>query len=66
MSAEEERAALYRRQAAARERAALQRWAALAGSAAATMLLTKTEALRHDDGWDPVEYVTEQERVANG
>ena len=64
---EEERAVLYRQQAQARERAALVRWKALAGSASAYKTrLAETESLQRDDGWDPVEYVTEMERVANG
>ena len=52
-----------------RELAALARWKSLAGSPAAhDALVTKTVALRRDEGWDPVEYVTETERlvVANG
>lgn len=52
-----------------RELAALARWKSLAGSPAArNALVAKTAALRRDEGWDPIEYVTESERlvVANG
>ncbi len=64
---EEERAALYRQQAQARERAALARYRALAGSASAyQQRLAETEALCRDDGWDPIEYLTPEERDALG
>jgi len=67
MATEEERAALYRQQAQARELAALARYRALAGSTSAYKArLAQTEPLRRDDSWDPVEYVTEHERAANG
>ncbi len=65
MTTEAERAALYRQQAQARERAALARYRALAGSASAYRTrLSQTEPLRRDDGWDPVEYLTPEERGA--
>jgi len=64
---EEERAKQYREQAQRREQAALARWKALAGSASAyAQLLARTKAVMHDPGWDPVEYVLETERAANG
>ncbi len=65
---EEERAALYRRQAQAREKAVLARWKALAGSTSAyNECQAATEALMRDEGWDPIEYVTEERLiVANG
>ena len=57
----------YRRMMQARERAALARYKALAGSKAAfDALLTGTEALRRDEGWDPVEHLTEEERGVLG
>lgn len=60
---EEERAALYHRQAQAREQAALARWKALAGNASKYAgLLAGTEALLHDDGWDPVELLSEDDK----
>jgi len=66
---EAERAALYCTQAQLRENAVLARWQALAGSASAYVVrLVATEPLRHDEGWDPVERVTDSERLqaANG
>lgn len=64
---EKERAALYRQQAQARERAALARYRALAGSSSVyRQRLTETEPLRRDDGWDPVEYLTPEERHVVG
>ena len=67
MATEEERAAQYRADQQAGERAALARWNALKGSTARyNALYEKTEPMTHDDGWDPIEYVTEEERVANG
>jgi FAD/FMN-containing dehydrogenase len=64
---EEERAALYRAQVQARERAALARYKALSGSASAYALrLEQTESLMHDGGWDPVEYLTAEQRDALG
>lgn len=60
---EEERAALYRQQAQAREHSALARYRALAGSPAAyRQRLAETEPLRRDEGWDPVEHLTPEER----
>ncbi|HSW50327.1 MAG TPA: hypothetical protein VLH09_09145 [Bryobacteraceae bacterium] len=57
----------YRRMMQAREDAALSRWRALSGSAASyRALYAGTEALLPDDGWDPIERVTEEERAANG
>jgi hypothetical protein len=45
--------------------AELARYMALAGSASAyAALLAGTEALMRDEGWDPVEYLTEAERDA--
>lgn len=67
MATEEERAAQYRIDQQAGERAALARWNALKGSQASyDALLAKTEPMTRDEGWDPVEYVTESERAANG
>ncbi|RLG78460.1 MAG: hypothetical protein DRO14_00555 [Thermoprotei archaeon] len=66
---EEERAELFREQAQSRERAALERWKALAGSASAyDELYESVKPLVSDNAWDPIEYVTETERlvVANG
>ncbi len=64
---EEERAALYRQQATARERATLARWAAMQEPRSAyNARLAQTQPLMRDDGWEPVEYVTEQERDALG
>lgn len=64
---EEERAALYRREQQAGERAALARWKASAGSAMAYKArLAATEPLRRDEGWDPVELLTEEERLQVG
>ncbi|HOG46298.1 MAG TPA: hypothetical protein PLJ35_15735 [Anaerolineae bacterium] len=57
----------YRRMMQARERAALTRWRALAGSSPAYAgLLARTEALRRDEGWEPVAYLSEEERDALG
>ncbi len=64
---EEERALLYRQQAQARERAALARYRALAGSASTYRIrMAQTEPLRRDDGWDPVEHLTPEERDVVG
>ncbi len=64
---EETRAKQYRANQQTGERAALARWKGLAGSASAyTTRLAETEPLMRNDGWEPVEYVTESERVANG
>lgn len=55
----------YRRMMQARELAALARYKGLAGSASAyNTLLAGTEALQRDEGWDPVQYLTEEERDA--
>lgn len=67
MTTEEERAALFRQQAQARERTALARYKALAGSKTAyNDLLAKTEPMTRDEGWEPVEYLTEEERGVLG
>jgi len=67
MATEEERAALYRQQAQARERAALARYRMLAGSVSARVQrLAETEPLQRDDGWDPIEYLTPEERDVVG
>ncbi len=67
MASEEERAAAYRASQQAGERVALVRYKALAGSTTSyNDLVAKTSPLQRDDGWDPVEYVTESERAANG
>ena len=63
---EESRAAQYRAGQQAGERAALARWKALAGSKVSyNTLYANTSPLMRDEGWDPVEYVTEAEMVAN-
>lgn len=55
----------FRRIMQARERAALARYKALAGSKAAyNALYAATSPLMRDDGWEPVAYLTEEERDA--
>lgn len=53
----------YKRMQQARARNDYARWKALAGSTSNyAALLTKTSPLMRDDGWDPVEYLSEEER----
>lgn len=53
----------YRRMMQAREAAALARYKALAGDKAAyNALLAGMEPLLPDDGWDPTELLSEEER----
>jgi hypothetical protein len=53
----------YRRMMQARERAALARYKALAGDPDAyKSLLAGMEPLLPDDGWDPAELLTKEER----
>lgn len=67
MATEAERAAQYRADQQAGERAALARWKAMAGSKAAyNALYAATSPMMRDDGWDPIEYVKDSERAANG
>lgn len=59
---EEERAALFRRQAQAREDARFRRWLALSGSQERyRQRLAATQALMRDEGWDPVASLSAEE-----
>lgn len=52
----------YRRMTQARARNDLARCRALAGSASAKAgLYARTKALMKDDGWEPTEYLSEEE-----
>lgn len=60
---EEQKAAAYRLAETTKERARLANYKALYGSRAAyKALVAKTEALRHNAGWDPSVRLDEDER----
>lgn len=65
MTDEETLAAEYRATMQARYNNDLARYKALAGSKTSyAALYENTKALMHDDGWEPVDYLTEEERDA--
>ncbi len=67
MPTEGERAAQYRRDQQAGESARLARYRGLAGQASAYQTrLAQTEALRRDEGWDPVPLLADEEREQIG
>lgn len=67
MATEEERAAIYHQQAQALEDAALRRYRALAGQASAyAARVAAMAALRRDEGWEPVERMTAEDRDGLG
>jgi hypothetical protein len=65
MTTEAERAANYKASQRARMKNDLARYKALNGSkTSCAALLVKTNPLRRDDGWEPVDHLTEDERDA--